>query len=704
MILLSSALGAVLLAVIRRVRRRRRAAPGRQRPWVRRGGLVAVLAIVLGTGLVGAPAYAQSGFDPLNCTIEPEPERPGAGVVGLIDPPTAGVGLPDSVYNDYSYAGLVWHTYGTGCGGLVAPGAEVDTWLGNQLFSAAKILVGTANWAHYEVEDGISGLQVVDGFVRDGVNVMWESVFVRWVAVALLGLSVILLVQSMRGDLAGVTRYVAATVLALSAAGAAFLAPATWTTGIDEFVYDATREIQRGFLPDANRDTFPTLLHDHVVWENWQRGEFGSLSPTADQFGRELLNTQAFSKWEVLEAPEGLEGGQAILDQRDAKMARFAEISEELGGAKPYFQGIAGSRVGIGFLALFESLALTLFPLLAKATLLLALLIIRLLLILMPGIAVIGIVRPQVLPNVLRVGGAAVVNALIMAGLAGLHFFVVNGLLGPSSPIAIFPALILIILITLVFWAIGRPVRRLVTMARMAGSQIGLEHDPNVRLRRTIRRQGRRARGGWRRGGGGDNERWWERRAREAGEDRPEAIAAPPASHIDITQVRTRAARPHGTGEPAALGTGTPAVTGRRAWAVGQPKALPAGTGAGDERPGAGSPSAGPGRGGGPGPNPEDPPVPGRPGRHGRPEIGGAPDPSGAGQSRHRSERASADGPYWDPDRDAFVAGHDLTAAGTVLEYGPGDDVTVLYDPLTEQTGPVDPPDVPGPQRDGGRS
>src|SRR5690349_8183607 len=62
-------------------------------------GLVsAILALQV---VLGAPAaHAQ------NCGEAPNPERPGAGMVGALDPPV-GNGLPGSAYLDYGYAGMV---------------------------------------------------------------------------------------------------------------------------------------------------------------------------------------------------------------------------------------------------------------------------------------------------------------------------------------------------------------------------------------------------------------------------------------------------------------------------------------------------------------------------------------------------------------------------------------------------------------------
>ncbi|MGH3884599.1 MAG: hypothetical protein ACRDRC_14530, partial [Pseudonocardiaceae bacterium] len=86
----------------------------------------------LGSAAWGSPALEQvPGAD--DCKDAPNPERPGAGMVGAIDPTPLQAGTPGSVYHEVGYAGLVWHTYDLGCGpsGLRNPNAVIDTWTGS---------------------------------------------------------------------------------------------------------------------------------------------------------------------------------------------------------------------------------------------------------------------------------------------------------------------------------------------------------------------------------------------------------------------------------------------------------------------------------------------------------------------------------------------------------------------------------------------
>ena len=78
-------------------------------------GLMLMIAVLSPSAAAGSPALAQvPGVD--DCKQPPNPERPGSGMVGAIDPTPLQTGTPNSVYAEVGYAGLVWHTYDLGCG------------------------------------------------------------------------------------------------------------------------------------------------------------------------------------------------------------------------------------------------------------------------------------------------------------------------------------------------------------------------------------------------------------------------------------------------------------------------------------------------------------------------------------------------------------------------------------------------------------
>jgi hypothetical protein len=239
-----------------------------------------------------------------------------------------------------------------------------------------------------------------------------------------------------------------------------------------------------------------------------------------------------------------------------------------MGDRYAYFQGKSGSRVGVGVLAVIQAVCLALFQLLSKVLVLTALLVLRLMVMAAPAVAVVAILKPDILPALLRVAGAAIVNTIVVGALAGLHALLVVTLFRPGSGVDLWLALLVTGVVTVVLWAVARPFRRLVSMVSLTNEQFGsivpgAGTGPMSRVWRRVR-------------GASDDDRqarWWEER-RAAGEDfggygsaRPEA--EPIVAHAWPAGAGPRTARNRTEVEPAGP-VGIPAA--RRA-------ALPAGSG-----------------------------------------------------------------------------------------------------------------------------
>ena len=184
----------------------------------------------------------------------------------------------------------------------------------------------------------------------------------------------------------------------------------------DTLLLQKTSQIQAGFLPadqvDSQRNTLPDALYDNVVYRNWLRGEFGDPnSPQAKQYGQELLDDQAWTKSDVNSADDQ---NKVTAKQNDYKL-----LPDKLGSAAGFFQGTEGSRTGDGFLALFQGVAYSLFQLFAKASVLLAQVLLRVLLLAAPLIGLAAMVLPDLLPKVSGKGrrrGAVQRAAAVRAG------------------------------------------------------------------------------------------------------------------------------------------------------------------------------------------------------------------------------------------------------------------------------------------------
>ena len=330
--------------------------------------------------------------------------------------------------------------------------------------------MGGVNWAHYLISGGGELLAPLDGIIRDATTAMYNAVFTTWIGPALVVLAVTLLVLALRGDLARQAQRVAFALAALMVGSAAYLTPVDWAKAADGVLLDGVTQMQEGFLSQVglgDRDTLPTVLVDRIVYDNWLRGEFGSPDvPQAQQLGRDLLRAQTFTKQEVAE-------GRDTAELAGQKKAAFVALADRMGDRYTYFQGKSGSRIGVGVLAVIQAACIAMFQLLSKVLVLTALLLLRLMVMTAPAIAVVAILKPEILPALLRVAGAAIVNTIVVGALAGLHALLVVTMFRPGSGVDLWLALLVTGVVTVVLWAVARPFRRLVSMVSLTNEQFG---------------------------------------------------------------------------------------------------------------------------------------------------------------------------------------------------------------------------------------
>ncbi|MBA8825544.1 hypothetical protein FHX42_002895 [Saccharopolyspora lacisalsi] len=455
---------AAVFVVLRRRAKSRREYTGAAR---RRGPLLIVTALLGMQAALGAPAIAQ----PMNCGEPPVPERPGAGMVGALDPSESGDGQSGSPYDMYGYAGQVWHTYDLGCGpqGMTHPNAMVDTWIGNQLFNVGKTMVAATNGLHYTLADG-NILGQLDDVVASGTVALYDSVFAPWFGLVALLLAVVLFRYIWQGDLATIGKRGMWALAALWFASATYLTPLAYTHALDGMLISATSAVQGGFLREVGvdeRDALPTLLHNEVVYSNWLRGEFARPdSDEADQLGRELLAAQA---WTKSEAAAGEEAPTV-----DEKQQAFKEVAAKMSeDSYRHLQGLSGSRIGAGTLAMTQGLAYTSFQLLAKAAILLAQLMLRILILAGPLIGLVALLYHEVLRSVGRIAGAAMLNVIVISAMAGIHTLVLNWVFNPTRPFSPLTQILLAGLLTIMFLMIGKPFRRMGQMIELSAGSVG---------------------------------------------------------------------------------------------------------------------------------------------------------------------------------------------------------------------------------------
>jgi hypothetical protein len=435
-------------------------------------GLVAAIALLSPSTAWASSAPAQvPGAD--DCKQPPNPERPGSGMVGAIDPTPLQAGAPNSAYHEVGYAGLVWHTYDLGCGpsGLRNPNAVIDTWTGNLLFDIGKAIVGATNGLHYALSDG-GLLAPLNDLIVSGTVALYDSVYAPWFGLVAVLLAIVLFRSIWRGDLAAVSKRAAWALAGIWLAAATYLTPLLYTQVLDGVLVEGSNDVRSGFLHEVGieqRDALPTLLHDQIIYRNWLRGEFGSPDgPQAAQLGRDLLRAQAYTKQEIANGADDPKSGVA-----DRKKQEYKAIAERTGSAYGYFQGVDGNRIGVGFLAALQAVMFGLFQLLAQAALLLAQVLLRVVILLGPIIGLIAILYHDILRGVGRAVGAALLNIVVLSALAALHTLVMVWVFDPTRNMSVLAQMLLAGMITVVLLLVARPVRRMWQMTELAVGAVG---------------------------------------------------------------------------------------------------------------------------------------------------------------------------------------------------------------------------------------
>ena len=569
----------VIAAVLLVPRPSRRHAP-RPRRHARRMALLVTSLLLGAQAILGAPPGIAQIPGVGDCKEAPNPERPGSGMVGVFDATPPDHGTDPSIYRDFGYAGQVWHTYDLGCGpsGLRNPNAVVDTWTGNQVFNVGKNLVAMTNGLHYELLDG-QLLKPVDDLVMTGTVALYDSVFAPLFALVAIILAVLLFRSIWRGDLATIGRRSMWALAALWFASITYLTPLIYAQALDAVLIEGTSAVQSGFFRQVGveeRDQLPTLLHETVVYQNWLRGEFGSpQAPEAKEFGDDLVRAQAWSKSEVAAgAPSAEEKRQSFTTLADQQICPASGSGPACG----YFQGKDGSRMGAGFLAAGQGIALALFQLLAKAAILLAQVLLRVLILMGPIVGLVALIYHDVLRNVGKAVGAAVINVVVVAAMAGLHAFVLTSLFDPARGIPPLAQLLLATLITVVFLLICKPIRRMWQMIELSVSAVGgmAPGSPEGVMSRLRRRKEQAPTA--------QDEFWSQVRDLDTTEpsQRPDDRRLRPEAAPTVVAVAERLDRrgtvaiPNGAGGHGVMGSSAPVLSGPARST--EPAALPAGT------------------------------------------------------------------------------------------------------------------------------
>ena len=418
--------------------------------------VLAIVTILAGLvfGLAGAANASPSIPGVPDCKDAPTAQLPGGGITGFLDPGPIKAPEPrdpfvanpqTSVYEQHGYAGLSWHTYDLGCGGAVRDvEATIDTATGNFLMSAATWGAAASNGLHNKVAHPEQYMAPLDDVVTAVTQRLHDSIWSPWGATALVGVGVLLLLYSMQGRLSSATSAAAWALLVLAVVAGIGQYPSRVASFFDSTVSSSVSSINAGVsgLTNLPATSDPAraqggLVVDRVLYDNWLRGELGATdSPAAKKWGPDLFKASAFTWAEARQAEQDPEAGKRIAEKKQENWKKTAaEIQDKDPVAYGYLQGKAGGRAGTGVMVALGSTFTLLFRLVADIFLFAGLVMLRLLVMLFPAIAVVGVLAPMasIVRRVFAMGGAAVVNVIAFSAGSAVHTTIVSAVLSRST-------------------------------------------------------------------------------------------------------------------------------------------------------------------------------------------------------------------------------------------------------------------------------
>lgn len=480
----------------------------------RLGALVAAGTVLLFLLVpAGSPAAAQPshGFLGIDCKQAPTPDMPGQGIAGLFEttpsplPKPADPFAPGShttLYAQYGYAGLRWHTYDLGCGPDIgrSPDAVIGTAVSNWVMNAPIAFTALVS-SLTEVAFKPTFLNVFDPVISRVSGALHRSLFATWVPAVLALLGLVILFRARRHALATTAAAIGWALIVVLMATALFRWPVAAGHVADGTVTSTLGAVVNGL--DGHHGVKPGVsvassVEDAILYRSWLAGELGSSSsPTARRYGPALFRAQALTWHEASVVQRDPARGQAIIQ---AKEARWQQIASEIKASDPsayeYLTGRrSDTRVGYAFVAGFAAFLSLPFLLVSALLLLGSFLIVRLAVMLFPAFATLGVFPAGrgLVTGIGRTVAAAVINSVVFGIGAAITVKVMGLLLDPASRLPGWLELVLMPLFGFIMWVALKPFRRLTTMVSPHHDHFGQAAGSFGSAARTGKRWARKA-------------------------------------------------------------------------------------------------------------------------------------------------------------------------------------------------------------------
>src|SRR3954451_5939542 len=459
-----------------------------------RAGLQMLLLIGLLVLAAPRPADAQpvGAFPGIDCTESPTPDTPNEGLAAFFaqtprplpaqEDPFA-PGAKTTIYQQYGYAGLRWHTYDLGCGPDAArnPDAVIGTALSNWI-NNIPISMAALTSSITAVAFNPTFLNIFDPAIGQISSSLHRSLFATWVPAVIALLGIVILLRARRSALATTAAAIGWALMVILIATAIFRWPLQAGHVADQTVTSTLGAVVNG-VDGKNTDVDPATavasnVQEAILYKAWLAGTLGSTDTlTARKYGPRLFKAQALTWHEASVVQRDPEAGKQIIEaKKDDWKTAASQIKDSDPAAYEHLTGKrSDTRVGYALLSTVAAVLALPFLLVSALLLLGSFLIVRLAVMMFPAFATIGIF-PAGRGLVLGIGrtvGAALVNAVIFGIGAAVTIRVLGLILDPQSRLPGWLALVLMPLFGFAMWVGLKPFRRLTAMVSPNSNPFG---------------------------------------------------------------------------------------------------------------------------------------------------------------------------------------------------------------------------------------
>lgn len=451
---------------------------------------VAVTLLAATIVLAGGPATAIPDQNDDGSLIEvcsaevPTPEMPGRGLagwstVGGVEPKTLPPADADpfaensrySVYDVYGFAGSTFTTYRDGC----TPDdviAYAFTGLANLSLEMPKFAI-SLTLAALDAALHPTYLDVFDPLLIEGTTALKEALLDNFVPLMLAIGALWIIASYRRGTVTSAAHAVGWALLVLIGASALFTWPVQAGSAADKIIPATVGTMSA----NINGGSPGSGLADTALYDVWKRGTFGTVSsPVVDEQAPLIYDGQALTWAEARRVQDNPDKAEALYEE---KADQWKEAAETLEDEDPdaYARLIgdnAQNRIGVTAISWVTLLAALPFLVACIILIIGCYLIVRIMVMLSPALATIGVLSPMsgiVIASVTLVGTALLNLVMFSAGMLAT-LLGIDVLFDPRSGMPPWLAVLLVGVWSLMAWGFLSPVRNLRQLAnprRMVG-------------------------------------------------------------------------------------------------------------------------------------------------------------------------------------------------------------------------------------------